>query len=407
MKRLVINSFAAIILSFIAVSCTELPHNQTPVDKDSPLSLNNIQIESLPGGAKITYEVSNETDISYVKAEYTYKGVKNIVRSSIYNNFLMIEGLGSVEPVEVTLYVVDHSENSSEGITKTFTPDTPPLDTVFESVEISALYGGVAVKFDNATATEIGVTLFYEDKNGILQEGQTHFSNDKLGEISFRPFDPVENRFAVRLMDKWGNYSDLKETHVAPLFETEFSKKKFREVGLPGDNTSNLYNYTLANTWDDDDWSLWTTDDGAGYSFPEYFTIDVGILAKLSRIRVRTRTLLLYCNNAPRTFEVWGAATYKTDKDAGYWTGDEWKTDGDWEMLGDFEIKRPSGITEEVCNPDGIDKEEGEKGFFFNIPVDKKPLQYLRFIIKTTWTEGGTAIHMAEFGFYGDDGSNL
>ncbi|MDR0864928.1 MAG: DUF5126 domain-containing protein [Candidatus Symbiothrix sp.] len=405
MKRLVIYNIMAMILSLVMVMCTELPHSQTPVDKDPPLSLNNIRIESLPGGAKITYDVANEEDISYVKAEYTYKGEKKIVRSSIFNNFLKIEGLGSVEPVEVTLYVIDHSENSSVGITTVFTPDTPPVETIFESLEISQMFGGPYVTFDNATETEVGVTLFVIDSDGVMHERETHYSKEKQGEITFRGYNPIEYHFAVHITDKWGNVSRTKDAVITPLFERDLDKTKFLAVELPGDNTTVFWTFDITQIWDGDDDTFWVTQSGFG-PYPQYFTIDVGVVVRFSRFRVRARTNQYYCDNVPKTFEVWGAADYKKGKPETYWTGDEWKTDGDWEMLGDYELNRPSGNTEEICGPTGVDKEEAVKGFMYNIPANKKVLRYVRFIVKTSWTEGGTEIRLGELNFYGDDGSS-
>jgi hypothetical protein len=347
---------------------------------------------------------TDEKDISYVKCEYIYKGEKWTVRSSVYTNYLFIEGLGSVDPVDVTLYVVDHSENVSAGESKTFIPDTPPIETIFASIEMLPNFGGVSIRWTNETETEIGITVFAEDSTGVLREGDTQFSRELHGELSFRGYDPVACRFAIRITDKWGNVSTVKEEVVTPLFEVPLDKSKFMAVELPGDNISINNNRPLRNCWDGNDEVIWHTVEGQFMPFPMYFTIDLGQIVKFSRMRLRARTGYYFANHTFRTLEVWGAQDYRRDMPEEYWRyNDEWKTDGDWELLGNYEIKRPSGLTEPTRNPGDEDTAFGQAGYSFNVPIESKSLRYLRFVIKTTWASG--ALHMAEFYFWGDDGS--
>ena len=55
-------------------SCDEEKIGQTPTDNIPPQPISNVSVESLPGGAKISYELPQETDISYVKGEYLFQG---------------------------------------------------------------------------------------------------------------------------------------------------------------------------------------------------------------------------------------------------------------------------------------------------------------------------------------------
>jgi hypothetical protein len=386
------------------VSCTEPHLGQTPTDGIAPLPAMNVKAEPMPGGALLSYEISSQDkDISYVKCEYTYRGEKWTVRSSVYNNYLIIEGIGSVEPVNYTVYVVDHSENVSTGVSGSFTPDTPPLETIFASLEMLPNFGGVSITWTNETETEIGITVFAEDSIGVMREGRTQYSRDLSGELSFRGYDPVERRFAVRITDKWGNVSSVKEGAITPLYERLLDKSKFLEMALPGDNTSVNNNRPLRNCWDGRDDVLWHTVEGQFMPFPMYITIDLGVEVKFSRMRLVSRSGYYYNNHTFKTFEVWGAKDYKRNMPVEYWTGNNWKTDGDWEMLGDYEIKRPSGAIDPIGNPTGEDLALAQAGFPFNVPIEKETLRYLRFVIKTTWSSG--ALHMAEFYFYGDDGT--
>jgi hypothetical protein len=393
-----------------AVSCVEPPFGQIAVDSVPPPPVSdNVDIVPTAGGAIITYELpTNEKDISYVKCEYMHKGENYTVRSSVYTNSLIIEGLGSADPVEITLYVVDHSENVSTGVTKTFTPEAPPWQAIFESLEIQADFGGVGITWTNETETEIGVTVYSQDSTGVLREGATRYFKDKEGEILFGGYDFVETKFAARIIDRWGNISPVKEATVTPLYEDKLVKiGKWQELILPGDNTSTNNNRPLKNLWDESLTVLWHANPGEFAPYPMYVTIDLGEEVKLSKIRwyPRQRRDYFYNSHTLKAFEAWGATQYKEGMPEEYWRyGDVWKTDGDWEMLGDYEIKRPSGLPGNTSNPSQEDEDFGWAGYdFFNVSYTKKPLRYLRFVIKSTWS--GTSIHMAEVECWGDNGT--
>jgi hypothetical protein len=393
-----------ISISLMILSCTNAPIGQTPTDGTPPSDVKNLEVESRPGGALLTYIVPAENDISYVKCEYVYNGEKHVVRSSVYNKSLVIEGLGSEEPLTFTVYVVDHSENTSPGISKTFTPGPPQWKAIYESVKLLPLPGGVSVTWHNETATEIGVAVFTEDSLGNFVEQSTRYSKNIEGMLSFRPFDAVEYRFGTRITDKWGNVSDMKVATVTPLPERLLDKSKFLEVALPGDNTSlGVSRLAMTYCWDGNDNNQWHTMEGAFMPFPMYITIDLGTYAQISRMRFRPRTNYYYSNHTWRTFEVWAASDYKHDMTEEYWTGEEWKTDGDWSMLADCEVKRPSGNTDAIAIPTGEDLEYAQYGFEYEPQGDDQSARYryLRIVIKSTWSTG--AMHMAEFYFYGWD----
>ncbi|MDR0385155.1 MAG: DUF5126 domain-containing protein [Prevotellaceae bacterium] len=394
------------------VACTEPPVGQIPTDSTAPpaLSLSSIDIVPMPGGAKITYELpAGVNDISYVKCEYEYRGEKWAVHSSIYNNSLIIEGLGSVEPVELTFYLVDHSENVSPGVSKSFTPETPLWEAIFESLEIQPTFGGIAVTWTNESQTEIGITVFSEDSvTKELREGSTRYLDDAEGEIIFNGYDFVETKFAARIIDRWGNISPTKEATVVPLYEAELTNKpEWLEVGLTGDHVIASRGRTLKNCWDSNEGTIWHTEEGGYYgSFPMFFTIDLNAVVKFSRMKLMPRQGANYYfgSHTFREFEVWGATVCRTDiQDENYWRfTDEWEKSGDWELLGLFEVKRPSGETN-PGTPSGEDLAFGQAGYTFHVSYKKKPLRYLRFKMLRTWGSGG--MHMAEFYFWGDNGT--
>jgi hypothetical protein len=361
-----------------------------------------VQIESLPGGAKITYDLPNAEDISYVKGEYMFQGEKRTVRSSVYNNHLIVEGLGSVEPVDITLHLVDHGENISEPVTKTFTPDVPPVETIFTSLRVIEDFGGVRLYWENELSVEIGISFFAADSLGELQEVDLTYTALKEGNYAIRGFNTDERLFAFSIVDKWGNLSDTLRGLYSPLYEKMLDKSRHSEFFRPYDNTTVRISRPLRYTWDGSlaDGQVWHTEEGTAYAMPLAFTFDLGVEAKLSRFNVWQRQSdAPFSGNFIQLFEVWGTKECRLDVPDEYWQGD-WKAD--WEQLGDYEVIKPSGLPSGQSNAD--DQALRASGINFDFPIEAERVRYLRFLVKRTWINGNT-LCIAEFSFYGDDGS--
>jgi hypothetical protein len=391
----------AVLLICSVISCAETEFGQTATDSIPPAPLQEVNVESTPGGAKVTYVLPDETDISYVKCEYVAGNTHKTVRSSVYNSYLNVEGLGSTDPVDITLYVVDHSENVSQPVTKRFTPDTPPIETVYNSLRFYPDFGGITIAWENDFGIEIGFTVFAEEY-GNMREGETKFFN-KSGEYTFRGYDDAERKYAIQVIDKWGNvYGSLKEGVFVPYYEHLLNRENFSAVALPGDNTTVSNGRPLSNVWDGDRYNLWHT--ANFHPMPQTVTMDLGVEAKLSRFLLwaRNEPRFFYGNNTFKTFELWGITELPADKPDEYWSGEDWKND--WTMVDDYAMVKPSGLPFGSWTAD--DEAFARKGFEFLVSIEKEPVRYLRFVIKSTWVEPpGTALHMAEFEFWGDDGT--
>lgn len=388
-----------LLMTICICSCAEDHVGQTPTDNVGPAVIRNVEIESMPGGAKVTYELPKETDISYVKGVYLTKGVEHVVRSSVYKNYLLVEGLGSTDPFEITLYTVDHSENLSEPVVKNITPGTPLVKLILESMKIATDFGGIKVTWDNVLASEIGVTVLATDEKGDLVEGETLFTALKDGEYSFRGYDDSKRLFAVCLTDKWGNTSDTIRQEATPYFEKLLDKSKFKRLILPKDNSSDYgAAYNFYKMFDDQIGSGngWFTTLSSP-PLPLYFTIDLGQVAKLSRFKLWHRLgNFTYRSSNMKEFEVWATSAYKENMDEEYWTNG-WKND--WEQLGDFVTHKPSGMDGDVTN---TDIEYATNGFEFIIPLEAKTYRYIRVVMKSNWS-GSSNLEISEMSFYGND----
>jgi hypothetical protein len=388
------------------VSCTEdLQLGQGPVDGIPPSPLTNVNVTPTPGGARVTYEVPKETDISYVKCEFMFQETKKVVRASVYDDFLVIDGLGSVEPVEISLSVVDHSQNASTPVVKTFTPQTPPLQTLFASRQMEADFAGVNVKWDNPLGLEIGVSLFVADSLGIMRKSSTKFLDLREGNYSFRGFDTLVYRFAFIFSDKWGNVSDSAIVVLKPLFEKQLDRLKHRQVILPNDNTTTFSNATGFEKMFDGlrpgDNNFWHTQEGnASILMPYHFTMDLGVNARLSRFVLWNRFNYSweYILHNVKEFEVWGAETYRQPMPDEYWEGDAWKAD--WKYLGYYITQKPSGNDNATVTSE--DLTAARAGWQFYVPFEVGTVRYLRFAIDKTWGDTNCT-SIQELEFFGDD----
>src|SRR5690606_24162556 len=103
-----------------------------------------------PGGARVTYSIPDDQTILYVKAVFeSHMGQEREVKSSVYKNYIDLDGFGDTNEYTVKLFAVNRSEIQSEPIECKVQPLTPPIYDVFESLEASEDFGGVNTKFTN------------------------------------------------------------------------------------------------------------------------------------------------------------------------------------------------------------------------------------------------------------------
>lgn len=388
----------ALLLFFTA--CDEARVGQNPIDNIPPSPVANVQVEELPGGARISYDIPDETDISYAICEYMFKGEKKVARSTIYNNFIIVEGLAEIAPCEFTLYLVDHSENKSKPYVDSFTPLEPPYQTIFKTIAMEPDFGGVVIRWENETKALIGAFLYGMNDEGEWEEKDLVYSSSLEGKQSIRGYNTDERFFGVSLIDKFGNTTDTLIVSATPLYEKELDKKKFKDGHLMGDNYTSHTSRPINFIWDGTLSNIWHTSPSAGFTPPQTFTIDLGIEAQLSRMMIWNRQDgFHFGQHFPRYFEVWGTAELSHDINNAYWQGIEWQKE--WVLLGDFEVIKPSGLP--VGNNTAEDIAAAAAGAEFVFEPGAGDIRYLRFVVKETWARTA-ALHIAEVNIYGDDG---
>src|SRR5690554_6707340 len=115
-------------------SCEEELRGPLTNDNIPPSPVSEVTVTNLPGGAKISYKVPSDEDALLVEAIYKLDNGKVVTsKSSIFKNFVEVEGLRKIEDQEVELITVDRSNNRSSSVFATINPETAPVDRLFSS----------------------------------------------------------------------------------------------------------------------------------------------------------------------------------------------------------------------------------------------------------------------------------
>ena len=375
--------------------CKQL--EQEPLNKDdsAPGPVSNVKVESLPGGANISYD--RPENMMYVKAVYSIRpGVARETKATYYKNTLTIEGFPDTREYEVKLYAVSRGENASEPVTVKVKPLTPPVMSTFESLSFEPIFGGIRIGFSNLSEAELVVNLLTQDSIGDYVPAETFYTKRKQGFLNARGYEAVPRKFAAFIRDRWNNHSDTIYTEATPIFEQQLDRTKFKELRLPTDTYVNhCCGNGMISIWDGawNNGTVFHTKPGTG--LPQWFTFDLGVTVNLSRFKFYHRlgggqqaTDGAYTAGDPKVFELYGSNNPPQD---GSWTG--------WELIGEFESIKPSGspvgtVTSEDFQFAVVNGED------FDIPPGTPKYRYIRWKTNRVW---GTLDHhyISELMFWG------
>lgn len=374
------------IVAFLG-SCTE--DIREPLFKDSqpPGPVTNVTVVNAPGGALLTYTLPSDNDVLYVKAEYMLSNNRKVeTRSSSYINQLVVEGFNDTSEKTVTLYAVDRSENVSTAVTVKVNPLTPDVHSVRETVTMLPDFGGVLYRWTNENNAPLAFLILAPDENGALREVETVYSGMTDGAFTVRGFEPEEGVFGVVIRDRWDNYSDTIKLNLTPMYEAKLDKRKFQKIVLDNDHDMAAWEGKYEFAYDDNPGTFNHT--WAGTGWPQQWTLDLGVVARLSRVNVLQRQTFFYSHGNPRLMEIWGMKE-TPDKDGSFTR---------WTKLKDCVAIRPSlqgGTAAE-------DQEHFANGDEYSFTIDDPAVRYIRFVVKETWGNTGF-IHFAEVTFWGQE----
>lgn len=408
MKKLLKQTIIPFFLLLVGCLACENDDHHEPIEKNSgkPGGVSNVSVTATPGGARIEYTLPSDENLLYVRGEYQLSNGDVVeVKSSFYNNYLLVEGLGDTTAHIAKLYAVTRSEVSSDPVEVEFKPLEPSFYETFRSVEMVSTFGGVNLQATNAAKDELAYLILQQDEVTGEWEALENSLYSSAEQISYtlRGYDSDSTYvFGLVLRDRYENYTDTLFNEIKPLFEEEIPSDNFVFRTLPGDAPRHTSTTNGQALWDDAivGWpnTVMLTQSAYTPFVPHLITIDMGTEAQLSRLHVwdypeweGSNQNVYYARGAMKHFEVYGSTSYNPNG----------ALDSTWVKLGEFENIKPSGLAEWVVNNDDI--EAGQRGFDYEFGVDIPKVRYLRIRCLENW-EGGTFIALAEVEIYGDDG---
>jgi len=396
MKQLI---YILLLATALLSSCSEELGMHQPIDKDGskPGIVSNVAIKNFDGGATISYRLPADPDLQYVVAEYAINSTTiREAKASAHVTELTVDGFGDVGKYPVMLYAVDRSGNRSESVVVEVEPTEPAFRKVFKSLTLTEDFGGASLSFLNESQGNVGIVFLTADNNGDLVQNDALYTSQGSGFFSVRGFDTVAREFGVYVRDRWNNRSDTIIKTLTPLYETLLDKSKFAEYKLPTDAIPGYtgLGYVPSRAWNGrvEDLS-WHTAEGGGITMPLHVTMDLGVVARLSRFTIWDRPGFIFAHHNPRKFIIWGSAVPPNPNGS---------FDG-WVKLGEYESIKPSGLPVGQNNADDV--AAAARGMEYSFPPGSPEARYIRIQVLQTW--GNTsAFHFTEISFWGNPMTN-
>ena len=395
-------SFKKIISVFtillITVSCQDTESG----DVTAPGKLIVETITPTNGGGIISYTLPDDSDILFVRAEYTNTLGEDVFRvSSVHNNEVEISGLNQTTPIEVNLFVVDNNDNKSEPTTAEFVPLESFIYLVQESIEFSADLGGVRVSWENIESKTVYVYVHIQ--NGEDEEIRILSSNSPLENRFIRGLEATELTFLTKVADFDGNVTDLEEKGVySPLFEEVIHKSTWTLVSNQSIN-GNAWEGSTVNVWDDivdttqtdsdnSYFIIWRDQNGGTLNWPLDIVVNLNKNVKINRLKVWQRAFW-YNGPSPTTAYYYQEENMKSFDLFASNNGQEWT------LLGQYDIGNPMDADGNIPS-DAM--ESAANGHDFELDGVSESFNYLKISITSNYGSD-TYCHGSEITLYGLD----
>jgi hypothetical protein len=391
------------MIIMVLYSCKEDVVGQYSVDSTPPQPISNPQVKNFPGGATITYTLPDETDLLYVNAKYTLpNGENQDIKASVYTNSLTVKGFARSQEVKLQLVVVDRSQNESTPMEVTIHPEDAVIYTILENMHWEEFFGGFTVEWENPIGEDVAVTFMKKDGTGQYTVIDVIYSSEKEAHRAIDDQDAEPTVFAVSVRDFYNNLTDTVEFELTPWLEVKLDPLKF--VAMP-----KLPALVLHQGWPSQEFikRLWDgvtgEPDAPGISglyyinpgeIDAYFTIDLGVKARLSKFRMWGRRDYYFRLHNPQDFFLMGTNDFNVANNSA-------STNEEWTLLMNCLSIRPSGKdSSQPCAAGDEDFLYAEEGELFLFPEDTPEVRYIRFRVRKTW--GGTnGLHLTEMEFRG------
>ena len=433
-----------IILLFVVITalfaCREDERGPMAGGGEAPMKVTNIQAKPIPGGAVITYDIPNNENLLYVRADYVLQTgeEKNVIASARVNS-LTIEGLRTTDYCKVRIYSVSYNEVKSDVQEIEIQPLESPIESVFKTIDMEETFGGMKLTFKNATGAALKISVLTPDESGKMINVRDIYTKMIDGSFSVRNgkdnFLPEEREFGVCMRDRWNNKTDTIYFRGTPWEEYKLDRSTWSKVDLYDRNDPNAQVHTAAERpigqaknrdyttnftdqtsnckfefmWDNKYTTSGTSNSGSGQIFfsayhglPLNICLTLGYTATISRLVIHPKIgdmnkyVDAWGQSDPKVYEIWGCdETLDTER----WDWDQWTLLRTVDMA---EMK-PSGLPYDadpkLCYTQE-DKDMAYNGYEIEIP-DCPPVKYLRINIKETWSPVAVAFQINEIFAYG------
>ncbi|GHV65544.1 hypothetical protein FACS1894199_06500 [Bacteroidia bacterium] len=405
MKSMKNSIFAVCICCLLFSACSEDPIGQYSVDSTPPKPVSNPQVTNFRGGATITYDLPDETDLLCVQAQFTLpNGKKQDIKVSSFSNVLTVKGFGRSQEYTLSLVAVDKSQNESTPVEVLIKPDDAIIYDVVNSVETKVSFGGFRVNWENATQDEVVVTFLKKNATGKYEMVDAIYSTEQNAQRAIRGQEAVPTTFAVFVRDKYNNHTDTVDFELmTPYVEQLIDNKNFREMPLLPAFSLYSWSYpSLSVLWDDvlvavgSAYQTVYQFNAAPADINKYFTMDLGAKVKLSRFKMWGRTDYYFRLYHPLDFYLMGTNDLTVAQNSA-------STDAEWGgPIINCISHRPSGLGADV-EAIGEDFEYAAAGEEFEFTGDEPAVRYIRFKMRENWNSTpGAPCHIAELRFWGE-----
>ena len=386
------------IVGLILLGCEE----SNSGDTTPPGELIVVSTTPTNGGGIITYELPQDDDILFVRADYTNAQGEDVFRvSSKNNNHIEISGMVEAEPVEISLRVVDKSENESNSVIVSLTPERSFIYEILENISLTEDLGGVRVYWENLAEKTVFI-YFYIEADGE-EDVRILSSSLKTNSQFIRGLSAVPTKISVKVEDFDGNSTSIVELgEYTPLFEEKIDKSTWSLVSNLSIN-GNAYEGRTVNFWDDvvdtaatnSDNSYFIinrNDNGGVLRWPLDIVIDLNKTVKINRFKVWQRA---YWYNGPdATTPYYYQAENLREFDL-FVSNDKIE----WELLGSFDIGDPKNSEGEIPTEK---IEEAAAGHDFSLDEISPNFRYLKFSIQANYGSDSFT-HGSEISLFGRD----
>ena len=389
------------IILFISLALFNGCNDDENQDSVAPGSLIVENITPTNGGGIITYQLPSDTDILFVRAEYTNSLGVDVYRvSSLHNNSIEIEGLNQNTPVNVNLYVIDENENISQPVQVEFVPLPSFIYLVQESISITPDLGGVKLQWENIAEKTVYVHLHIV--NGNDEDIRIISSNTLTESVFVRGLESVEMTFLTKVEDFDGNITDLEEkATLTPLFEEMIDKSTWTLMSQLSVN-GNAWEGETTAFWDDiidtadtnsdnSYFIIWRDQNGGTLNWPLDIVVDLNKNIRVHRFKVWQRA---FWYNGPT-----GIPYYFQEENMRSFDLYASNNTVEWTLLGQFDIGDPSDENGNIPQ-DFIDA--AANGHDFDLEVVSEPFRYFKFSITSNYGSD-TYVHGSEITLWGLD----